>query len=300
MLMKHKILFMIAGVMYFMVSGCALQEDITVLDDRIARVEQKNATLLKSQTDLKQQYDNFKKQNQTLQTVMNQYTSVSQEKELELRDRSAGMQALLDSLREENKVISGRLEESQYLLQQKLTALEHAGAKEDESLNKLMQDLDALEKRIVQLEKYLNFEASEIKPGEKKADGPAEKVFSESELYALAKQAFDQNNFEASRQGFQRLLKLNPKSDNADNAQFWIGETYYCEKWYEKAILEYQKVIENYPGGNKVQAALLKQGLSFYNLGDKANARLILNELIKKHPQSNEAKVAQQKLKVFQ
>ena len=40
------------------------------------------------------------------------------------------------------------------------------------------------------------------------------------------------------------MLKRFPQSDQADNAQFWIGETYYRENWYEKAILEYQKVIE--------------------------------------------------------
>ncbi|MEK6196353.1 MAG: tetratricopeptide repeat protein, partial [Deltaproteobacteria bacterium] len=68
-------------------------------------------------------------------------------------------------------------------------------------------------------------------------------------------------------------------------------------KWYEKAILEYQKVIENYPKGNKVPASLLKQGFAFLSLGDKANARLILNELAKKYPDTNEGKIAVQKLK---
>jgi TolA-binding protein len=56
-------------------------------------------------------------------------------------------------------------------------------------------------------------------------------------------------------------------------------------------------VIENYPKGNKVQASLLKQGYAFYNLKDKANARLILNELVTKYPQSNEAKKAKEKLR---
>jgi TolA-binding protein len=40
----------------------------------------------------------------------------------------------------------------------------------------------------------------------------------------------------------------------------------------------------------------LKQGFSFFNLGDKSNARLILKELINKYPSSNEAKIAKQKL----
>ncbi|MBF0202691.1 MAG: tetratricopeptide repeat protein, partial [Desulfamplus sp.] len=76
--------------------------------------------------------------------------------------------------------------------------------------------------------------------------------------------------------------------------------SYYREKWYEKAILEYQRVIEEYPRGNKVMAALLKQGYSFANLGEKGNARLILEELIRKYPQSQEAKSARDKLKALQ
>jgi TolA-binding protein len=55
-------------------------------------------------------------------------------------------------------------------------------------------------------------------------------------------------------------------------------------------------VIEKYPKGNKVPAALLKQGLAFQNLGDTSNSRLILMELVKKYPESNEAKISQRKL----
>jgi TolA-binding protein len=58
-------------------------------------------------------------------------------------------------------------------------------------------------------------------------------------------------------------------------------------------------VIENYPKGNKVPASLLKQGFAFLNLGDKANSRLILQELIKKYPKTNEAKIAKDKLKTI-
>ena len=122
---------------------------------------------------------------------------------------------------------------------------------------------------------------------------------SEDEIYRTAKQAFDQGDSDTARKKFQELIERYPKSERADNAQFWIGEIYYREKWFEKSILEYQKVIENYPTGNKVPASLLKQGLAFFNLGDKANSRLILQELIKKHPQSNEAKIAKDKLEAL-
>jgi TolA-binding protein len=55
-------------------------------------------------------------------------------------------------------------------------------------------------------------------------------------------------------------------------------------------------VIETYPKGNKVPASLLKQGFAFLNLGDEVNARLILKELIKKYPKSNEAAIARKKI----
>jgi TolA-binding protein len=67
----------------------------------------------------------------------------------------------------------------------------------------------------------------------------------------------------------------------------------------KKAILEYQNVIEKYPKGNKAPAALLKQGLAFSNIGDTANSKLILQELGRKYPNSNEAKVAAEKLKTM-
>jgi tol-pal system protein YbgF len=118
-------------------------------------------------------------------------------------------------------------------------------------------------------------------------------------IYKPAKGAFDAGKNEEARRGFAKLIEKFPKSQHADNAQFWIGETYYQEKWFEKAILEYQKVIENYPKGNKVPAALLKQGLAFQKIGDTANARLILKELIKKYPQTSEGSIAKQKLKEF-
>ena len=58
-------------------------------------------------------------------------------------------------------------------------------------------------------------------------------------------------------------------------------------------------MIEKYPKGNKAPAALLKQGLAFSNIGDTANAKLILQELSRKYPKSNEARVAAEKLKTL-
>ncbi len=82
----------------------------------------------------------------------------------------------------------------------------------------------------------------------------------------------------------------------SDNAQFWIGESYFSEGKFEKAILEYEKVIKNYPEGDKVPPSFLKQGLAFAQLGDKTSARMILQQIIKDYPNTSSARTARTKL----
>ena len=160
--------------------------------------------------------------------------------------------------------------------------------------------MNQIETRVQYVEQYLNFESVANRSPRTEAVATEPKKLSEKDLYISAKQAFDEGDFESARTGFEKIINEFPKSENTDNAQFWVGEIYYREKWYEKAILEYQKVIEKYPNGNKVPAALLKQGFAFLSLGDKANARLILKELARKYPETNEGKIAIQKLKEIQ
>ncbi len=119
---------------------------------------------------------------------------------------------------------------------------------------------------------------------------------SKESLYAAAYQTFKNGHYAKSREAFQSFLATYPTGEYSDNAQFWIGECYFYEKQYEKAILEYDNVTKKFPSSNKVPHALLKQGLSFLSLGDKASARLLLQQIIKDYPNTNQAKIARAKL----
>jgi tol-pal system protein YbgF len=258
--------------------GCATQSDVNTIDNRLTEMELRDAELSRRREELKSDVES---RNQ------------------ELRTQSAGLRALLEQMNEEIRILGGRLEELEHSLKQQQHAVEESENKRQEKLDRLAQLTDQNSDKILQLEHYLNLESTK-KPAAAITPGvSAEKPLSEDEVYRSAKQAFDQGNFEAARMGFQEFIKRYPSSKNADNAQFWIGEIYYSEKWYEKAILEYQNVIEKYPTGNKVPAALLKQGLAFANIGDKPNAKLILEELRRKYPDSNEANVAAEQLKAL-
>ncbi len=269
--------------------GCAMQQDVIALYDRTSVLEQHCENL--EQRNVKLEKDSAR-----LESLLQDSIKKQEKKERLHKTKSADMYVMLDGLREEIRILNGKLEETEYLLKRKIAALEDAIAKRKDILGKVEERSALNHDRIVNIQQYLNLESSGS-DSKIKAVGKTKKGLSEDEVYALAKQAFDRGDLETAREEFQRIIKQYPKSRHADNAQFWIGETYYREKWHEKAILEYQKVIEKYPKGNKVPAALLKQGLAFLNLGEKANARLILNELVVKHPKSNEAKIARQRLK---
>ncbi len=312
--------------------GCALRQDIYSLDNRLVALEKRNIVLenqslgqnqsnlelkkriLKLENRiLKLEKQNLKLEKQNLaskkklariKSSAEDSNKVHKEKEQNLRNQSAKLHVILEGLREEIQLINGKLEETDYVLKQKVEVFEDVDKEKNSRLNQLGNRLDKLENSIdsnkdiiARLEQYLKFESSEkIDLTIKKATA-AEKEPSEKELYLLAKMAFDQGDFETAREEFGKFLAKYPKSERADNAQYWIGEIYYREKWYEKAILEYQKVIENYPKGNKVQDSLLKQGFAFNNIGDKANARLVFKELIEKYPKSEQTKVAKKKSK---
>ena len=92
---------------------------------------------------------------------------------------------------------------------------------------------------------------------------------------------------------------LYPKSDLADNAQFWIGECHMSLEQYEQAILAYQEVIKKHPKGNKVPNAMLRQAVAFAEIKDKTSAKLLLKKVIKEYPNSSEAQIARAKLKTL-
>jgi tol-pal system protein YbgF len=115
-------------------------------------------------------------------------------------------------------------------------------------------------------------------------------------LYAAAYELFREAKYDKAREGFENFLKLYPDTEFSDNAQFWVAECYYFEKKYEKAIVEYEKVTKNFPNGNKTPNAVLKQGLAFLKLGDKASARLLLQQVIKDYPNTSAARLARSNL----
>jgi tol-pal system protein YbgF len=117
-----------------------------------------------------------------------------------------------------------------------------------------------------------------------------------NEQYRRALQSYRNGQPDQAIPQFREYLRANSKSDLADNAQFWIGESYYSKGDYNRAIIELNEVLLKHPQGDQVPGALLALATSFQKSGDPIDAKLILQKLISDHPKSEEAEIGRQQL----
>ena len=97
-------------------------------------------------------------------------------------------------------------------------------------------------------------------------------------------------------QGFEMYLKTYPKSELADDAQYYIGETYASSSNHKDAAAAYQRVIDEYPNGDKLPDGWYKLGMSYDRLGQPDKARATFEEVVKRFPDSQPGGLARQAL----
>jgi tol-pal system protein YbgF len=94
-------------------------------------------------------------------------------------------------------------------------------------------------------------------------------------------------NLPKAEAALKAFIANHPKHALADNATFWLGETYYTRKNYKEAIRIYYDAYKKYPKGNKAPAVLLKLGMSLATIGEKESACSAYDELAKSHPKAS-------------
>jgi tol-pal system protein YbgF len=96
--------------------------------------------------------------------------------------------------------------------------------------------------------------------------------------------------------GFETFLRTFPRSEQADKAQRYIGESYSLDGKFEQAIAAYNKVITNYATSPEVPLAYYKRGLAQVRLGQNDRARESWETVVKMFPDSDAALLAKQGL----
>ncbi len=308
-----------------LLSGCAMQQDMRVLNDRINGINIRSNQVQKDLITLQEQLDNTRQDLKSIDTVK---TVEALGKSLDVvGKKQAEMGLRIDEIRGEVMRLQGSGEEIDHQLQELKTQndaqfdhigrqanrLQESAAKAEEEdktltekVDRISEQMTGLESKVSDLEKRLlrqeempprkTESIGETKPEETQETRKPAPRKSPKEAYEDAYEQFKNNDFAAAREKLKAFLKENPDSELAGNARYWLAETYYQQGRYEEAILEYEKVLTARKGP-KVPAAMLKQGLAFHQLGDAKTARYLLEKLVKDYPKTEQADIARVNLK---
>ncbi len=116
------------------------------------------------------------------------------------------------------------------------------------------------------------------------------------ELYDESFINVPQGQYEQAIQGFTDYLNYCGKENLADDARFWMGESYFFMAKYDEALSQFEQLLKEYPNSEKRAGALYKAGRCYEELGRKKEAKETFQKLIKEFDGTLEAKQAKDKL----
>ena len=97
-------------------------------------------------------------------------------------------------------------------------------------------------------------------------------------------------------QGFETYIRAFPRSEQADDAQFYIGEAYQLDGKMREALTAYERVAADYPQSNRAADSYYKRGVIYNTLNQPDKAREMFETTIKQFPNSESSRLARQLL----
>lgn len=229
----------------------------------------------------------------------------------QVETNNASLRAQVDSLRAQVQRLRTTVAKAELAGQKAEEASLRMRADNDLRLNQFAEQIRILNDRVDDMDNRLSNMPGKLrmvseKPAASNANPPAgavpeprpEEADTEEmkKLYDAAYQDLVRGQGDLAREGFQEFLRKYPQSSLADNAQYWIGESYYSQKDYARAAAEFLEVPAKYPNSDKIAAAALKRAYAMLGLNRQAEGKALLEQLIRQFPRTPEADLARAKL----
>lgn len=173
----------------------------------------------------------------------------------------------------------------------------------DETFRRTSGKIDELEHKIKQLEnkidminkdmdirfKMLEEKSLSVPSTPASSTSSTEIKGSVEDIYQKGLDAVKAKDAQTAINAFTKILKDNPEHKLAGNAQYWLGETYYSQKDFERAAVAFAKGYEKYKSGSKGADSLLKLGMTMIELKKPAEACAAFTSVPKEFPKATDA-----------
>lgn len=144
-----------------------------------------------------------------------------------------------------------------------------------------------------------------LQPGAPQDLGPAGAAApgdaAEMEAYRSARAAWSGQQAETCIDRFRVFLQTYPASIHAESAAYWMADCYFMQGDYKTAILRFDDVVTQYPGGERAPDALYRQGEALMKLGPgygKAAGKAF-ERVVQEYPSSPRASEARKQLELL-
>jgi tol-pal system protein YbgF len=115
-------------------------------------------------------------------------------------------------------------------------------------------------------------------------------------LYDTAYADYTAGQWSLAVQGFETYLKTYPKSELADDAQYYVGESYSGDSKFREAVAAYERMIRDYPQSDILPEAWYKVGTAYERLGQPDRARAAYETAVKLFPETDAGRLSKQRL----
>jgi len=324
-MMKNRLNLLILVICPFLVQ-CATRSDMQTMDLRVRNLDNRlvkldknmeegrtadQATLERLQKQLAQQHLAIERLKNELLQAMGQldetsrsYSMIQEESETlkkqlsgsvgELAGKMADIKAKLGETSSTlEEIRAARLREETERVMREAKAAELAAAK----AKALAEQQAAGGRRQIepdQVKKKVGGETPVVAPTESGA--PVSKVDGAEDPLGRATSLFNARKYQEAHRAFSDYLEKNPKGSSAAEARFFLGECLLNREEFELAILEYQRVIDEFAGNPMAAAALLQQGMAFEKLEDTGTAKMVYYKLLDEYSKSEQAAKAKKRL----
>ncbi len=263
----------------------------------IAAVHAADEKVVTSATD-----DKIERLEKTINSLQKQlYTGSSGEVSSNARLNATTL-AQLEEMKEQLKSLRGDLEQLQFdnaRLNEKMVKfvadmefrfgeLEKNKSNSNSKDRDMFDDLDEeLDNDLILSESDMKSRNKGIKEDSEKVDPLVEKKLKEKSMddkFKDAQTLLKQKDYKGARTALQAFVKEYPDTDQAGNAYYWIGETFFTRAEYDKAAIEYLKGYQSSIRGSRAADNLFKLGKSMAKLEKRKEACTTFAKMKKEFP----------------
>lgn len=114
--------------------------------------------------------------------------------------------------------------------------------------------------------------------------------------FAEGEKRFTAKQWKDARRLLQAFVERWPRDARASKAEFLVAEAFAADRLWANAVAAYTRVVEGWPKSDSEEEAMYKCGRAFAELGYCGDARVWLQELLRRHPATTLRKEARDEL----